>query len=144
MRRAVAGGALVLALASPAGAQALLASVNHLLSRDDAVIGGAILGLTFMGGAGASCSPNCDKEVPAAAAGGVAIGAAIGAGLDCGVEGHAVGAGEAGVTGCRTFLPETCGASCARRGGITALEDCSSACRSAPWSARAPAIAWRR
>ena len=47
-----------------------------------AIVGGVGLGLAFMGGAGASCSPNCDKEVPAAAAGGAAIGAAIGAGID--------------------------------------------------------------
>ena len=135
MRWALVGGALILAVASPAGAQPLPDRVVRSLSPNDviivttkdsgetrgafvalsstslvvsvkgqqreirvenvisiekpgdpvwggAIIGGAILGLGFMGGAGASCSPDCDKEVPSAAAVGVAVGAAIGAGLD--------------------------------------------------------------
>lgn len=135
MRKVVAGGALILAVANPSEAQSLPDTVTHGLSPNDAIIvttknagesrgafvsassaslvmsvkgrpqeipvadiaaidkpgdpvwggaiiGGAILGLGFMGGAGASCSPNCDKEVPAAAAAGVAIGGAVGAGID--------------------------------------------------------------
>ena len=47
-----------------------------------AIIGGLVLGWSFAGGAGASCSPNCSRDVPRAALAGAAIGAGAGALFD--------------------------------------------------------------
>jgi hypothetical protein len=47
-----------------------------------AIIGGVIVGWGFAGGAGASCSPNCGRDVPRAMLAGTAIGAGVGALFD--------------------------------------------------------------
>jgi hypothetical protein len=49
---------------------------------DGALLGAFALGLSFAGGAGASCSPDCAKVVPTAALYGAAAGAVLGAGID--------------------------------------------------------------
>ncbi len=52
------------------------------------LIGGALLGFSFMGGAGASCSPHCARDVPLGLLVGAALGGFLGARLDRSFEGR--------------------------------------------------------
>jgi hypothetical protein len=58
------------------------------------LIGAGILGFGMMGGAGASCSPDCATQVPQATAVGVAVGAAIGALVDWMIPGRTLLSGQ--------------------------------------------------
>jgi hypothetical protein len=53
-----------------------------------ALIGAGLLGFSMMGGAGASCSPDCSSQVPHALAAGAAIGGGIGALIDWMIPGR--------------------------------------------------------
>lgn len=53
-----------------------------------ALIGGAILGVGGMGGAGTSCSPHCVRDVTLVTMGAAVVGALLGARLDRGIEGR--------------------------------------------------------
>jgi hypothetical protein len=69
------------------------ADTVHRIDRRDsvwngAIIGGAVLGLPGMAGAGASCSPNCGSAMTGAAIVFGAIGAGIGALVDRGISGR--------------------------------------------------------
>jgi len=71
----------------------LLSDIAWMEKRGDrlwngALIGGGLLGFALMGGAGASCSPDCSSVVPRAFAAGLAIGAAVGAMIDWTIPGR--------------------------------------------------------